>query len=67
MGRKPTPDKLKLVQGTAQKCRMNPNAPAANNGVATAPDWLSERASEIFAQLSATLLGAGNQFFTWPK
>ncbi|MEX3315692.1 phage terminase small subunit P27 family [Sulfitobacter sp. PS-8MA] len=59
MGRKPIPDKLKLVKGTARADRMNPDAPAANPGVATAPEWLSERAAEIFAQLSATLLNMG--------
>ncbi|NPD15755.1 phage terminase small subunit P27 family [Xinfangfangia sp. D13-10-4-6] len=58
-GRKKTPDHLKLVKGTAQKCRMNPEAPAANTGTATAPAWLSERAAELFDQISATLLGMG--------
>jgi len=59
MGRKPIPDKLKLVKGTARPDRMNPDAPAANVGVAVAPDWLSPRAAELFAQLSVTLLGMG--------
>lgn len=58
-GRKKTPDHLKLVKGTAQKCRMNPEAPAANVGTASAPAWLSERAAELFDQISATLLGMG--------
>lgn len=58
-GRKKTPDHLKLVKGTAQKCRMNPEAPAANVGTAAAPAWLSERAAELFDQISATLLGMG--------
>lgn len=58
-GRKRTPDHLKLVKGTAQKCRMNPDAPAANSGTASAPGWLSERAAEIFDQISGTLLGMG--------
>lgn len=53
------PDHLKVLAGTAQPCRMNPDAPAANPGIATAPDWLSERAAEIFAQLSTILLGMG--------
>jgi len=56
---KRTPDHLKIVKGTAQKCRMNPDAPVAASGVATAPAWLSERASEIFAQISTTLDGMG--------
>lgn len=58
-GRKRTPDHLKLVKGTAQKCRMNPDAPAANVGTASAPAWLSGRATELFDQISATLLGMG--------
>lgn len=58
-GRKKTPDHLKLVKGTAQKCRMNPDAPAANVGTASAPVWLSGRATELFDQISATLLGMG--------
>jgi P27 family predicted phage terminase small subunit len=59
MGRKPIPDKLKLIQGTARPDRMNEDAPALNAGLASVPDWLSERAAEIFSQLSATLLGMG--------
>jgi len=59
MGRKPTPDKLKLIKGTARPDRMNPDAPAHNAGVASAPAWLSERAEELFVQISATLLGMG--------
>lgn len=59
MGRKPKPDRLKVVEGTARPDRMNPDAPAVNIGVAEAPEWLSQRAAELFAQLSATLLGMG--------
>lgn len=59
MGRKLTPDRLKIIAGTAQKCRMNPDAPAANLGIAAVPAWLSDRAAELFAQLSVTLLGMG--------
>ncbi|RKF16913.1 phage terminase small subunit P27 family [Roseovarius spongiae] len=56
---KRTPDQLKIIAGTARPDRMNPDAPDANIGTASAPEWLSERASELFAQLSATLLGMG--------
>ena len=56
---KRTPDHLKVIAGTARPDRMNPDAPAANLGTAEPPEWLSERAAEIFAQLSATLLGMG--------
>ena len=58
-GRKNIPDHLKVVKGTAQKCRMNPEAPVASSGVAVAPELLSERAAELFAQLSAILDGMG--------
>ena len=58
-GRKKIPDKLKIVAGTAQKCRMNENAPEPNDGVAVAPELLSERGAEIFAQISAILDGMG--------
>lgn len=59
MARKRKPDHLKVLAGTDQPCRMNPNAPEANLGVADAPEWLSDRASELFSQLSAILLGMG--------
>lgn len=58
-GRKAIPDKLKLVTGTARPHRVNQDAPPANPGIAVAPEWLSVRAAELFAQLSATLLGMG--------
>lgn len=58
-GRKRKPDILKKLTGTAQKCRMNEDAPVANPGVAVAPGWLSDRSAELFAQISATLLGMG--------
>jgi len=58
-GRKRKPDHLKVLSGTAQPCRMNPDQPVASEGVASAPEWLSERASEIFAGLSAILEGMG--------
>ena len=56
---KRTPDHLKVIAGTARPDRMNSDAPAANLGTAEPPEWLSERATEIFSQLSATLHGMG--------
>jgi len=58
-GRKKIPDHLKMVKGTARADRINKSAPEANVGIASAPEWLSERAAELFSQLSATLLGMG--------
>ncbi len=59
MGRKKIPDKLKIVAGTAQACRMNPDAPVPAPGVAIAPEHLSDRGSDIFSRLSAILDGMG--------
>jgi P27 family predicted phage terminase small subunit len=56
---KRTPDYLKTIKGTARPDRTNPDAPPVNVGVATAPGWLNNRAAELFAQLSAMLLGMG--------
>ena len=51
MGRKRTPDALKQLAGTAQPCRMNPDAPGPSEGEVVAPHWLSERGAAIFAEL----------------
>jgi len=61
-GRKRKPDHLKLVSGTAQPCRMNPDAPKALEDLPTAPDWLSARAAEIFDGLVAVVskMGVGS-------
>ena len=51
------PDHLKILRGTARKDRLNPDAPPANTGLAEPPEWLNERAAEIFQSLGAILLG----------
>lgn len=58
-GRKRKPDHLKIVAGTAQPCRMNPDAPAAIAGSPEAPEWLSSRAAELFDQLVMIVTGMG--------
>ncbi|MCJ8139575.1 phage terminase small subunit P27 family [Falsirhodobacter halotolerans] len=58
-GRKRKPDHLKLVGGTAQKCRMNPDAPVANVGLASAPEWLSAAGAEIYDRVGAIIFGMG--------
>lgn len=58
-GRKKKPSHLKAVQGTSRPDRDNPNEPIASPGVAAAPELLSGRGAEIFAQLSAILEGMG--------
>ena len=50
-GRKRIPDHLKIVAGTAQPCRMNPDAPLAASDLPVPPEWLSAWAAEIFAGL----------------
>lgn len=59
MARPRKPSHLKVVSGTAQKCRMNPDEPDAPKGAPDAPLWLSDRATEIFAGLCATIDGMG--------
>lgn len=59
MGRKRIPDHLKVLSGTAQKCRMNEDAPAPNNGTSEPPEWLSGRASEIYRGIVSILMGMG--------
>ncbi len=54
-GRKRRPDHLKVVAGTAQPCRMNPDAPASLTTLPVAPEWLSTRAAEIFAGLVSVI------------
>lgn len=59
VGRKRKPDHLKVVSGTAQPCRMNPNAPAPSSDLPEPPDWLSERAAEWFLKTVGILDGMG--------
>lgn len=58
-GRKRLPDHLKIVKGTAQPCRMNPNAPTPSGNLPEPPAWLSERAAEWFLKTVAILDGMG--------
>ena len=59
MGRKRTPDHLKIVAGTAQKCRMSPGQPEANPGISDPPSWLSEVAAAHYRRVDAILHGMG--------
>lgn len=59
VGRKRKPDHLKLVSGTAQPCRMNPDAPKPLEDTPTAPEWLSARAAGIFDGLVAIIVKMG--------
>ncbi|WP_161594545.1 phage terminase small subunit P27 family [Marimonas lutisalis] len=50
---------MKIVQGTFRPDRVKGNAPAVPPGCAEPPEWLSERAAELFAGLSAILDSMG--------
>ena len=58
-GRPRKPDHLKIVSGTAQRCRMNPTAPKPSDARPTPPAFLSDRAQEIFGSLTGILVGLG--------
>lgn len=58
-GRPRKPDHLKLVSGTAQPCRMNPNAPDPAKTEPEPPAILSDRAQEIFRSLTGICRGMG--------
>lgn len=58
-GRKRKPDHLKVVSGTDQPCRMNPDAPEPSQALPEPPEWLSERAAEWFLKVVAILDGMG--------
>lgn len=49
-GRPRLPTPLKVVAGTARKHRLNPDEPDTLVGLPAAPEWLSERAAEIFRE-----------------
>jgi P27 family predicted phage terminase small subunit len=54
-GRKRKPDHLKVIAGTDQACRMNPDAPASPQTLPVAPGWLTKRGAEIFDNIVALL------------
>lgn len=59
MGRKPTPKHLRMIGGEKRPSQINYDEPVAKSGTAVAPEWLSERATAIFDDISATLHGMG--------
>lgn len=65
-GRKPIPDALKLVKGTARVDRINPAAPAPAKEGILAPATLPEAALPHFEMLTARLkaLGLNSASFT---
>ena len=47
-GRKPLPTHLKMVRGTLQKCRMNPDEPTPDPEIPDAPPHLSPEKRKIW-------------------
>jgi P27 family predicted phage terminase small subunit len=64
-GRPRKPTHLKVVAGTAQKCRINPNEPSTKGGWPVAPEWLSDRASAIFEETCRRMSGIGTLSEEW--
>ena len=65
-GRKRTPDKLKLIKGTARKDRTNANAPDPAKELPAAPAFLTDEALEWLDLISDRLqrLGLASATFT---
>lgn len=64
-GRPRKPTHLKIVSGTAQKCRINPSEPVGTAGAPLAPELLSERAAAIFYETCATMDSMGTLSVEW--
>ena len=58
-GRKPLPTHLKMVRGTLQKCRMNPDEPTPDPEIPDAPPHLSPEAREEWERLALELYELG--------
>lgn len=64
-GRPRKPTHLKVVAGTAQKCRINKDEPKAKGGWPVAPEWLSARSSTIFDETCRRMSGMGTLSEEW--
>lgn len=58
-GRKPLPTQVKLLRGTAQRCRMNPDEPAPDPALPDAPLHLSPEAREEWERVAGELYDLG--------
>ena len=58
-GRKPLPTKLKMLKGTAQKCRVNPNEPELAPALPEPPAFLGETAREEWLRKAPVLARMG--------
>ncbi len=48
MGRKPVPTEIKRLKGTLRPCRTNPNEPVPTSEIGDPPEYMSDRAKEIW-------------------
>lgn len=55
MARPRTPTALKIVKGTAKKYRINKAEPKPSRGMPDCPDYLSDRAKEVWPLVSVLL------------
>lgn len=58
-GRKRKPSHLHAVEGTAQKCRMNPNEPVPPGDLPSSPLYLSQKAREYFDLMTERIHSLG--------
>ena len=58
-GRKKTPTKLKVIKGTDQPCRMNPDEAEPDLAIPTPPEHLSQEASVEWGRVSQELYQLG--------
>ncbi|CAO3445768.1 hypothetical protein [Azospirillum argentinense] len=58
-GRPPKPTHLKLVKGTAQKCRTNKAEPKPERGIPSPPAYLTDKAKTTWGAVSVILDNMG--------
>jgi len=60
-GRKPLPDKLKVIRGTNQRCRMSKNSMEVEQvtKIPPAPTWMSKTGRKIYKDTASELAKAG--------
>lgn len=59
MARPRKPTRLKVIQGTAQNCRLNPDEPQFPAGIPAPPSHLSQAAREFWLELSELMASRG--------
>lgn len=59
MARKALPTQLKIVKGTAQKCRINTAEPKPTSKLPACPTWVSTEGKKEWKRLSKELIKTG--------